>query len=81
MSSEPDPQILMKDLAKSIKKKFEKGDPEARDRMTVDVNQKTHSRFKDIARKLNTDMSSLLRVIIQDFTDGYEALEDTEDSD
>lgn len=59
-------------LTDSVLARFKGAESEPTTRLTVDLPKSMHKRFKGIAQDLDTDMSSLLRVLIEKFVEEAE---------
>lgn len=57
------------DLTASVLAEFKAGKSEPRVRMTVDLIKSRHKRLKAVAQDLETDMSTLVRTLIDKFLD------------
>ena len=57
------------DLTASVLAEFKAGKSEPRVRMTVDLVKSRHKRLKAVAQDLETDMSTLVRTLIDKFLD------------
>jgi hypothetical protein len=57
------------DLTASVLAEFKAGRSEPRVRMTVDLIKSRHKRLKAVAQDLETDMSTLVRTLIDKFLD------------
>lgn len=55
------------DLASKVLAKFQTEEKEPTVRLTVDLARSQHKKFKSVAQHLNTDMSSLARVLVEEF--------------
>jgi len=64
-----EPEPAQSDLTASVLAEFKAGKSEPRVRMTVDLVKSRHKRLKAVASELDTDMSTLVRTLIDKFLD------------
>jgi hypothetical protein len=72
VSTEPLESIEESSLTADVIELFKSNQKEATTRFTVDLPKSRHQRFAIVSKQLNTNMSSLARVLIEKFLDEVE---------
>ena len=72
VSADPLESIEESSLTAEVIELFRSNQKEATTRFTVDLSKSRHQRFAIVSKQLNTNMSSLARVLIEKFLDEVE---------
>jgi transcription initiation factor IIF auxiliary subunit len=72
VSADPLESIEESSLTADVIEMFKSNQKEATTRFTVDLPKSRHQRFAIVSKQLNTNMSSLARVLIEKFLDEVE---------
>jgi len=72
VSTDPLESIEESSLTADVIEMFKSNQKEATTRFTVDLPKSRHQRFAIVSKQLNTNMSSLARVLIEKFLDEVE---------